>query len=63
LKIFILLCRNPVTVKIKKKTYEGDPHAPPEGEADQGENPLDPLSFFCFWKEFLIILLKIHINP
>ena len=30
------------------KIYEGDPLSPPEGEADQGENPLDPLIFLLF---------------
>ena len=42
-KIFILLCRTPVTLNFFRITYEGDPLSPPEGEADQGENPLDPL--------------------
>jgi hypothetical protein len=40
--------------------YEGDPLSPPEGEASQGEHPLDPLRFPGFFpallKPFPIIL-------
>jgi len=28
-----------------KKGYEGDPLSPPEGEAAQGEHPLDPFLY------------------
>jgi hypothetical protein len=28
-----------------KRGYEGDPLSPPDGEATQGEHPLDPLYF------------------
>jgi hypothetical protein len=31
------------------RNYEGDPLSPPEGEAAQGEHPLDPLLLFPFF--------------
>jgi hypothetical protein len=37
---------------------EGDPLSPPEGEATQGEHPLDPLNFFRFKREFFICIMK-----
>jgi hypothetical protein len=40
-------------IKIKRN-FESDPLSPPEGEASQGENPLDPLHyFFCCKEDFM----------
>jgi hypothetical protein len=47
LKIFILLCRNPVTVKIKKKPMRVTPTLPQRVRQTKGRIPLTPyLSFF-----------------
>ena len=41
------------------RCYEGDPLSPPEGEASQGERPLDPLRYFFSYKgDFQITFLK-----
>ena len=49
-----MLWKDPVVIHIFFtffRGYEGNPLSPPEGEAAQGEHPLDPLSFSPVSKE------------
>jgi hypothetical protein len=38
------------------------PSLPQRGRQTKGSIPLDPLSFSCFWREFIVMLLMIHIT-
>ena len=43
-KLKLWLCKKSCHTPFFWKGYEGDPLSPPEGEAAQGEHPLDPFS-------------------